>query len=632
MQTDGDEAENRRPAHSYSFHCQSPTSAQSDAEPCESSASAKASIGLISDILDGVVFAPVGTAETPQLSPHTRSRSTLLSFRPAAAASAEPEEPNAEPSAKINLEAIPDSVKPLRTSSTDLVRINSIKAPLTHLPPNLETLFQQELAAKVKKRSLVVQQQQQQQQVKSVSKPKEEPPRAPERKVASPVEPPEFANPLYQVLHDCLSGTIPPAPPLPPDWYDRVDDEATYADIDETDASHYKTVKSTALRTAPAKEEAIYAQVGDRTKANKSSGKVTVEKEAEAIYENVEDLHEVEQTYANILPVVDSNSNSKVLTALVLDVATAASRAVDLSSRSSGHSSDSPPTSSPEQLSPTDSLANVSVGSVRSIGTPDSGVFGLLRPASEEAVRSADEKEDSQKPSQDKIELLSNTLQQFEKLEKLSSEFTVPKQTVKIEKSVSFALEMSTDIEMETVDILSLSKKVEVKEIDLEKEDDYQEFSTELNHIGTVVKEEPKPAHSKSESCGDNKLNELFEAKLATCDADEKSEQKGDRHSEEQRPASRVVSPEPDNLGARIFEDVSRKRERLERERNQKLGLVEAGESLERLNLKRYDVIEQMTPKKPKKVDWLPSSIAENEASEKSQPEKEQLSSKTGEL
>lgn len=553
----------------------------------------------------------MGTSEPPQLSPHTRSRSTLLSFRPAA----EPEE--SDNSARINLENIPDTSRPLKSSSnaSDLVRINPAKSPLTHLPPDLETLFQQELAAKIKKRCLL----KQKQEADKPAKAKDEPP--PETKVS---QTPEFENPLYQSLQDCLSGVIPPAPPLPTDrnQYDQVNDVATYADIDETETYHYKTVKPSAIRQV--NEEAIYAQVGGRTsKANKSeTAKAAVaEREPEAIYENVEELQEVEQTYANILTIAENSKSGKVLTALVLDVDTAVieSRAIDLSSRSSGHSSSSPSNSSPEQLSPSDSLANVSVGSVRSISTPDSGVFGLLRPASDEATKSEETSEKEERPSKEKIELLNKTLKQFEQLEELSCEIATPKQPVKVEKSVSFAMEMSVDIQMETVDAFT---KFEVNEEDLDNKAQVAQPSTPA--IGPKLN-----GDSTGEKSGDDK-DGYFEAKLASCDSDQKNN--GDCYAEQKRPGSRVMSPEPENLGARIFEDITKKKERLERERNQKLGLVEAGDSFEKLNLKRYDLIEQMTPKKPKKIEWLPSSIAESDSCGKTEPEKEHHSSQVTQL
>ena len=67
--------------------------------------------------------------------------------------------------------------------------------------------------------------------------------------------------------------------------------------------------------------------------------------------------------------------------------------------------------------------------------------------------------------------------------------------------------------------------------------------------------------------------------------------------------SERVMSPsdrgrQSSNLGAKIVEDEVKKQKEMDRVRIEKLGLEDVGESFEKLNMKRYDIINEMTPKK----------------------------------
>jgi hypothetical protein len=275
--------------------------------------------------LDGVVFTPAGSSELPRPSPDTRSRSNLSSFRPTPESVDEPAHPIAATASAAN------QLEPIK-----LIRAKSPP------PTDLETLFQRELAAKIKKRC----QETQQRQLES-SSPSSPPvstggsstisrsqssalPPIPKTNdepviIVSPdVVVAEFENPLYQTLDECYSGSPtllppPPPPPLPPTSQTDNDEEATYAVIEERNAPHYQTVVSGALVThkEEEEEERVYAIVAEGIAEDKiydtvqTSAEITVD--SDAIYENLEefqDREQSEQTYANIRPPPDCSQLS----------------------------------------------------------------------------------------------------------------------------------------------------------------------------------------------------------------------------------------------------------------------------------------------------------------------------------
>lgn len=616
---------------------------ESNAE--SSSSGPNSSVGFISDILDGVVFTPIGASELPRPSPDTRSRSSLSSFRPP-----EAEEESTNPTT-------------VTTTTSTNKQLESIKAIRTKSPPptDLETLFQRELAAKIKKRCL----ENQQRQLEAASGVTNPPlsrsvqsalPPIP-KLIADPIattEPTspngstgEFENPLYQTLDECYSGTAtpPPPPPLPTDHYDEI----TYAVIDENDSSHYQTVVSGILVTEEREEEEeerVYAQVaddliGEQIYDTAKSPTETASETGDAIYENLEEFQE--QTYANILSPPDCSHlsrSSNVLTALVLDVdaAVAASSSASRSSNSSssGNSSSSPQqsTSSPEQLSPTDSLANVSVGSVRSIHSPDSGVFGLLKPAdflvkSETLVIKV--KTDS--PPNNQSDLLDRTLKEFERLEQLSTFEYLPKQSSKMnefgvlltptEEKVSGSGTTEEPVLLQVTN--GDNKTVPISEIPIERL---------LDLAGSVEPSDVNSAQSDSDDGGAEppsmpmspppseifrNLDDdgLFQASLVSVDSQGSSmttsslnsglkETNDTSDTESMSTIPTVRTPEPKmNLGAKIVEDQVKRMQELEHARNQRLGLEDVGESFDKLSSSRLDVIDQMKPKTVKRKEWL---------------------------
>ena len=139
--------------------------------------------GLISDILDGVVFAPVGT-QLPRPPPDFRSRSNLSSFRELTPPPppAPPAPPAADVTSLINSGAIYDEAESSDVKESTKVRVQS---PLPALP------------------------------------------------AANRLGNHQFENPLYEALTDCHSGDH---------HSDRAKQEATYADID--DGVHYQIVTS----------------------------------------------------------------------------------------------------------------------------------------------------------------------------------------------------------------------------------------------------------------------------------------------------------------------------------------------------------------------------------------------------
>ena len=170
------------------------------------------------------MFTPVGASELPRPSPDTRSRSTLSSFRPAEPSTAEEEPPPAvvhQPqvtSSNILLEPI----KALRTKSP--------------LPADLETLFQRELAEKIKKRCQDRQLDSNSCSSSPISRSLQSAlppiPKAISNPAVVVVAPAattdavaaEFENPLYQTLDECFSGS--PSPPTPPPLPTRSADDS----------------------------------------------------------------------------------------------------------------------------------------------------------------------------------------------------------------------------------------------------------------------------------------------------------------------------------------------------------------------------------------------------------------------
>lgn len=531
------------------------------------------SIGFISDILDGVVFAPVGSSELPRPSPDTRARTTLSSFK-----------------APVD-SAVANSTESLTTVPPEAVIPTPTARAIKPLPqPDLETLFQQELAAKIKQRSLQQQKQHQHQdqQLGRIRKPTSPP--IPQRQ-SNKTE--EYDNPLYQTLTECLTGSSSVTAIEPEE-----EEEATYADID-----HHHQIES----------NKVYAN--------------TVEvNELDAIYENVEEFQseptyscvfqdqevqdkevEEEQTYVNIVqtPSQDEES-SQVLTALILDVDSTASTTSTANNRSSfssdfsGNSSSSPISSSgsPLQLSPTESLANVSIGSNRSSQhSPDSGVFGLLKPAEDRnnnspittlviEIKGTVEEEPS----------LDQTFKQFEQLEELSSTLVANNK-------------MEEPLEKIPINVLlDMAGPVQPSE----------ENGTEIDETvpeAPMMPISPPPQvapRSRAIPIDDNKPEDedLYLASLATVDSLASSSSLGDSNNNERS----ISSPEPrPNLGAKIVEDQVRKQQKKDLIRSKNLDLdPEIGESFDKLELKRQDLIDEMTPKRKNMLNnWVQSPTSD---------------------
>lgn len=615
-----------------------------------------------------MVFAPVGSSEPPRPSPDTRSRSNLSSFRPTPESEDQPvHAATAAETSSVN------QLEPIK-----LIRAKS--PPLT----DFETLFQRELAAKIKKRCQDTQQRQLENSssvpvgastiIRSQSSALPPIPKViddPVNAVVADVVVAEFENPLYQTLDECYSGSPtllppPPPPPLPLALQSENDEEATYAVIEERNPSHYQTVVSETSASHNGEELRIYAQVShndeeERVYAQVAEGVIedklydTVQQSEEigadpnAIYENLEELQEREQTYANICSPSDCNQLShpaNVLTALMLDVEAtsgitlASSISRSSNGSSSGNSSSSPQqsTSSPEQLSPTDSLANSSMGSVRNIGTPDSGVFGLLQPAhfSSDLSPLTDTLNNNEKMelvSNNQQDFMDQTLKQFERLEQLSSGIfeSSQKQSNKMEDDMlsnrmeeKVALEKTTQPVMLAV-MMADDKIMPISEIPIE---------TLLNLVGSVEPSEANRPESEWESEEERVVlppqmpmspppgepfrtydpaNEdgLFQASLVSINsqASSSSMKESDVSDMESFTKETVRSPEPKaNLGAQIVEDDVKRMQERDRARNEKLGLDNVGESFERLSSNRYNVISEMTPKTTKRKNWLSST------------------------
>ncbi len=618
--------------------------------------------------MDGVVFTPAGSSELPRPSPDTRSRSNLSSFRPTPESVDEPAHPIAATASAAN------QLEPIK-----LIRAKSPP------PTDLETLFQRELAAKIKKRC----QETQQRQLES-SSPSSPPvstggsstisrsqssalPPIPKTNdepviIVSPdVVVAEFENPLYQTLDECYSGSPtllppPPPPPLPPTSQTDNDEEATYAVIEERNAPHYQTVVSGALVThkEEEEEERVYAIVAEGIAEDKiydtvqTSAEITVD--SDAIYENLEefqDREQSEQTYANIRPPPDCSQlsdSTNVLTALVLDVeaasavASASSISRSSNSSSSGNSSSSPQQSSSSsvQLSPTDSLANVSIGSVRSISSPDSGVFGLLQPANFSANSSTPTDKFTIKKealSNTQHNFLDQTLKQFERLEQLSSGIfeSSQKQFNKMEDDLLLTRKEEKVAVAEQIvkpvflsDVMSDDKVLPISEIPIETLLDLVGAvePSEVNRAESEEDEErvdPPPRMPMSPPPGEpfrtyDPANEdgLFQASLVSVNSQASSSIKeSDTSDTESLSKERFIrSPEPKiNLGAQIVENEVKRTQERDRARNEKLGLDDVGESFDRLSSKRYDVINEMKPKTAKRKDWLHSPSTDQDGS-----------------
>lgn len=530
------------------------------------------SIGFISDILDGVVFAPVGSSELPRPSPDTRARTTLSSFKaPVDAVSAN--------STESLTTVAPEAVIPTPT-------VRAIK-PLPQ--PDLETLFQQELAAKIKQRSLQQQKQHQDQQLGRIRKPTSPPIPQPQNNKTE-----EYDNPLYQTLTECLTGSSSVTAIEPEE-----EEEATYADID-----HLHQIESSK----------VYAN--------------TVEvNELDAIYENVEEFQpeptyscvfqdqevqdkqeeeEEEQTYVNIIQTPSQEEeSSQVLTALILDVDSATSTTSTTNNRSSfssdfsGNSSSSPISSSgsPVQLSPTESLANVSIGSTRSSHSPDSGVFGLLKPAEDRnnnssittlviEIKGTVEEEPS----------LDQTLKQFEQLEELSSSLVANKKMEEpLEKiPINVLLDMAGPVQPSEENGTEIEESVpEAPRMPISPPPQVMPRSRAIPIVDYQPEEE-----------------DLYSASLATVDSLASSSSLGDTNNNERS----ISSPEPrPNLGAKIVEDQVRKQQKKDLIRSQNLDLdPEIGESFDKLELKRQDLIDEMTPKRKNMMNnWVQSPTSE---------------------
>lgn len=563
-------------------------------------------------------------------------------------------------------------------------QLESIKAIRAKSPPptDLETLFQRELAEKIKKRC----QESQQRQLESCTSSSSPLSRSLQsalppipKAISSPVVAvaataadavaAEFENPLYQTLDECFSGSVsPPTPPPLPKQPQRLteddeeEEEATYAVIDERDASHYQTVVSGVLVAAKEEaEERVYAQVAGDVIQDYDEAKLDIGSDSDAIYENLEEFQEREQTYANIRPPPDCSHlslSAKVLTALVLDVnaATAAASSSSSSSStsrssnssSSGNSSSSPQqlSSSPEQLSPTDSLANVSVGSVRSIGSPDSGVFGLLKPAhfSSSPAKSSSGNEPfvikvklDQTSQQD---LLDQTLKQFERLEELSS--GIFESSLKQTSSNSSQMDndpgvlltrsqekvSAPEVKPVLLPATTDDKMVPISEIPIKRILDLagcivpSEASSgsdeEDGHAPPGMPMSPPPSEAfRFHETGNE--DGVFQASLVSVDSQASSSitstslKEGDSDLDSLTKDRFIRSPEPaNNLGAKIVEDQVKRMKERDRVRNEKLGLENVGESFDNLKNKRYDVIDEMTPKTTKRKDWLSPSPEPN--------------------
>jgi len=110
---------------------------------------------------------------------------------------------------------------------------------------------------------------------------------------------------------------------------------------------------------------------------------------------------------------------------------------------------------------------------------------------------------------------------------------------------------------------------------------------------------------------GDDDDQDLFQASFVSVDSQASStsttiEMNNDLSLSDER----IMSPSMDhnnssssgrqinNLGAKIVEDAVKKQKQKDRVRMEKLGLEDVGDSFEKLNMKRYDIIDEMTPKK----------------------------------
>nr|CAH0105745.1 unnamed protein product [Daphnia galeata] len=562
----------------------------------------------------------------PRPSPDTRSRSNLSSFRPTPESVDEPAHPIAATASAAN------QLEPIK-----LIRAKSPP------PTDLETLFQRELAAKIKKRC----QETQQRQLES-SSPSSPPvstggsstisrsqssalPPIPKTNdepviIVSPdVVVAEFENPLYQTLDECYSGSPtllppPPPPPLPPTSQTDNDEEATYAVIEERNAPHYQTVVSGALVThkEEEEEERVYAIVAEGIAEDKiydtvqTSAEITVD--SDAIYENLEEFQDREQTL-----VLDVEAASAV--------ASASSISRSSNSSSSGNSSSSPQQSSSSsvQLSPTDSLANVvSIGSVRSISSPDSGVFGLLQPANFSANSSTPTDKFTIKKealSNTQHNFLDQTLKQFERLEQLSSGIfeSSQKQFNKMEDDLLLTRKEEKVAVAEQIvkpvflsDVMSDDKVLPISEIPIETLLDLVGAVEPSENANVSASREPFRTYDPANEDG------LFQASLVSVNSQASSSIKeSDTSDTESLSKERFIrSPEPKiNLGAQIVENEVKRTQERDRARNEKLGLDDVGESFDRLSSKRYDVINEMKPKTAKRKDWLHSPSTDQDGS-----------------
>ena len=627
LQTE-DESDSRRHNNAFPFHSQQ---LPSEADRDFSKESGTSTVGFISDILDGVVFTPVGASELPRPSPDTRCRSTLSSFRPP-----ETEEANQQQEQRQEPQQH-QTLKPSVSNKLELIKAIRTKSPP---PPDLETLFQRELAAKIRKRCLDSLQREQEESSPAVSNPpstrstQSALPPIPKAVVNTVVDTShpidsslgEFDNPLYQTLDECYSEPTspPPPPPLP---LDASNSEAGYAVIDEPNSlAHYQTIISGAAVDQAEEEERVYAQVADDLTEERiydiaDKSLTDTASLGDVIYENLEEFKE--QTYANVLE--DSSRSKNVLTALVLDVdAAVASSSNSRSSNCSSSGNSSSPqqsSSSPEQLSPTDSLANVSVGSVRSVGTPDSGVFGLLKPADYSDTSMIEEKNNSS----DQADLLDRTLKQFEQLEQMSMFNSSPKQSktdmndsgvvlTQPEEKVSGSEELVSPVVLEAK---AEDKMVPISEIPISQllemagtvvPSDVN--ATNLDENEDVNEQEPPRMPMSPPPLNSAQEDDLYLASLVSVDSQGSSMTTSSASADSIRS---VRSPEPKmNIGAKIVEDQVKKMQELEHARNEKLGLEDIGESYEKLNSSRYDVINEMTPKKAKRAVWLTSTAEED--------------------
>lgn len=592
---DGEESDPNQRRHSSHLF---PFFHQPTGNPSESSGESgelqhnSSSIGFISDILDGVVFAPAGSSELPRPSPDTRSRTNLSSFRgpdPSAASEGSVE-------SAVRATAASDAAAPVESFATVPIATavrSGIKPPL---PQDLETLFQQELAAKIKQRN------QQLEKKKKQGAPSAQPPppqvgRSSQSALPQvphqPKDPSEFDNPLYQTLTECLSGSFQPEDQV--EEVDEGEEEATYADIDEVSRN-----PDSSIRTAV-----------EELNLDKVYACSVILTDCDAIYENVEEF-QPDQTYINIVqsdPSEPSQKQPDVLSALVLDVDSSLSNhgkvSCGSSSSTSGNSTSSPlpsASSSPEQLSPADSARS------HQSRSPDSGVFGLLKPAEEspsiekEKIHQADTLiiQIGSSSSQD---LLDQTLKKFEEVEELGSSLVPnpPKEEEPKQKMEDPVANIPVAV------LLEMAGPVVPSE---EKEDSHSSSGEEAADAPEMPSSPPPTVLPRTLTravpidVADDEDEDLHEAELIRTSSPQSVE------DEDLKPRKAVRSPDPNNIGARIVEDRVKAQQRKDMQRSLELGLdPNVGESFEKLELQRHDIIEEMAPKKKLLNSWISTDL-----------------------